>query len=164
MFADDLTTSKAFPVDTNNEDIVAEMNITRAEVHRWGRRNRVIFDGTKEHVNIIHPSHGQGDTFKFLGCPVDVKLSMSEAIDYVTSRARPKIKALLRSRPYYSIEDLIIQFKTHIWGIIEYSHGCVLHACDTSLAKIERLQSGFVQELRITEGMASLDINFAPLC
>ena len=48
-------------------------------------------------------------------------------------------------------------------GIIEYSHGCVLHAPDTALAKIDHLQSSFVRELHVTEEFVFLVHNFAPL-
>ena len=138
------------------------MKRTRSEVRRWGFRNRVTFDPSKEHINVIHPIHGHGETFKFLGCHVDVKLTMSDAVDYVCARARPKIKALLRSRPYYNVADLIVQFKTHIWGLIEFTHGSVMHASETLLAKIEDLQRGFVRQLAMTEEMAFLDHNMAP--
>lgn len=140
------------------------MQRTRSEVHRWGHRNRVTFDASKGHVNIIHPSHGHDETFKFLGCPIDEKLTMGDAVDYVCVRARPKIKALLRSRRYYNVPDLIVQFKTPIWGLIEFSHGNVMHASETFLSKIEDLQRGFIRQLPLTEEMAFLDHNLAPLC
>ena len=162
LFADDLTSFKAFPIDKPNNEIEEEMRATRSEVHRWGKQNRVSFDSDKEHINILHPLHGQGETFKLLGCPIDVKLTMSEAVDLIVARARPKIKALLRSRAFYSLVDLIVQIKTHIWGIIDYSHGCVLHASDTALAKIDHLQSAFVRELHVTEEFVFLVHNFAP--
>ena len=163
LFADDLTSFKAFPVNKPNEEIQVEMRITRTEVHRWGKRNRVTFDGDKEHINILHPLHGQGESFRLLGCPIDVKLTMAEAVDLVVARARPKIKALLRSRAFYSLPDLIIQFKTHIWGLIEYSHGCIMHASESALARVERLQSSFVEELHVYEDDNFLIHNFAPL-
>lgn len=40
----------------------------------------------------------------------------------------------------------------------------MVHASDSNLDKIERLQRNFVSELRITEEMAFLDYNFGPLC
>ena len=46
---------------------------------------------------------------------------------------------------------------------IEYSHGCVLHASDNALDRIDRLQSSFVRELRVSEGYVFLVHNFAPL-
>ena len=163
LFADDLSVSKSFDLTVDNAQIFGDMNKTRAEVHAWGRRNRVSFDANKEHINIIHPIHGEGSDFKLLGCLVDVKLTMQSAIDQIACQVRPKIKALLRSRPYYGIVDMVSQFKTHIWGKIEYHHGAILHACDSSLAKIELLQSNFVRGLSITREMAFQDYNLAPL-
>ena len=88
---------------------------------------------------------------------------MNEAIDFVVTRARPKIKALLRARAFYDIADLITQFKIHIWGIIEFSHGCVMHASDTALARIDQLQKSFVRELRVCDEFVFMTYNFAPL-
>ena len=163
LFADDLSVSKRYELSVSNTQIFDDLNETRTAVHSWGRRNRVIFDAEKEHLNIIHPIHGEGCNFKFLGCLVDVKLSMESAIDQVACEVRPKIKALIRSRPYYSLEDMITQFKTHVWGKIEYHHGATLHACESALSKIDLLQTNFVRDLRITPEMAFLDYNLAPL-
>ena len=58
-------------------------------------RNRVIFDAGKEHINIVHPTHGQGEDYLYLGILFDVKLTMASAVDQIVSRARPKIKELL---------------------------------------------------------------------
>ena len=63
-----------------------------------GRTNRVAFDPTKEHLVILHPLSGEGDTFRLLGCYVDVKLVMDQAIDKILAQARPKVK-----KPYYSV-------------------------------------------------------------
>ena len=90
------------------------MSAYKASVHRWDVRNRVTFDASKEHIIVIHPSHGVGDDFKLLGCIIDVRLTMEPEIDWIVSRARPKINALRRTRGTYRIFDLIAQYKTYI--------------------------------------------------
>jgi len=162
MFADDLNVFKRFDVATPVEAINTDMQRTREAVHSWGRRNRVTFDASKEHIVIIHPLHGWGDTFKLLGCLIDVKLLMNEAIDNIVSHARPKMNALLRTRGIYNHKDMFQQFKTHIWGGMEYQNGVILHAAPSSLDKIDRLQRHYVHELQLTEESAFLDYNFAP--
>ena len=84
------------------------------KVHKWGRINRVSFDAGKEHIIILHPIHGEGDPFKLLGCLVDCKLVMQQAVERILSQARPKIKAILRTRQFYDSKELVNQFKTHI--------------------------------------------------
>ena len=71
---------------------------------------------TKEHIIILHPHHGDGPQFKLLGCLIDPDLRMRGAIRQIAAKARPKIKAILRLRPHYSFEDMLLQYKTHIWG------------------------------------------------
>ena len=151
LFADDLSVFKKFPLAISNEAVKADMEITRKDVHQWGRRHRVTFDASKEHIIIIHPTSGEGDTIKQLGCLIDMKLTMIPAIDHIVNVARPKIKAMLRTRGTYNIKDMIQQYKTHIWGFTEHHNGAIYHASGTALAKLDRLQASFLEELRVTE-------------
>ena len=162
MFADDLNVFKQFDLDTTNSDIVDDMSLCKTSVHKWGVRNRVAFDAGKEHIIIIHPQDGQGDNFKLLGCLIDVALTMNAEIDYLVSRAKPKIHALLRTRGIYSVKDMILQYKTHIWGITEHPNGCIVHATDTVLKRLDHLQTSFLSKLEIDESHAFLEYNFAP--
>ena len=164
MFADDLSVFKTYPADFPNIEVVADLSKTRDDVHKWGYRNRVEFDAQKEHIVILHPMHGEGDTFKLLGCLLDVKLNMEAMVDQTVAACRPKAKALLRTRAFYDTSSLLNKFKTHVWGLIEYKNGAVLHASLTTIQKLDQVQKHFVKELRITEEMAFLDYNFAPLC
>ena len=77
---------------------------------------------------VIHPTLGEGDPFKLLGLLVDYKLIMDAGIEKILSQARPKIRAILRTKPHYSVAELITQFKTHVWGIMEIYNGSILHA------------------------------------
>ena len=162
MFADDLNMFKQFHRDTSNDDIKAELEKTRQHVHAWGKRNRVTFDPAKEGLAIIHPLRGEGDDFKFLGCLFDVKLQMQKAVDRIVNQARPKIKAILRTKAYYDLPSLIQQYKTHVWGILEHHNGAILHSSETVLAKIDRMQRSFVSELLLTEEDAFVMYNFGP--
>ena len=95
----------------------------RERVHKWGRKYKVTFDATKEHLVVLHPSLNHGESFKLLGCMVDTDLRMQTAIEQMLSKVRPKITAILRTRAYYSLPQLVTQFKTHIWGLMEAHSG-----------------------------------------
>ncbi len=161
-FADDLSVFKTFDFATPNSEVISTMMATRNNCHKWGKMNRVTFDADKEHLVVIHPAVGQGGIFRLLGCFVDVQLQMIDEVDHLVQIARPKIKALLRTMKLYSISDMIQQFKTHIWGLIEYHTGAVLHTTPTVLARLDRLQTSFLEGLSIIEEVAFLDYNFAP--
>ena len=163
-FADDLNVFKKFPVGTSNAAIVADMNVTQQEVHRWGKRYRVTFDSAKEHIAIIHPDHGEGNDFRLLGSLIDVKLLMHVTIDELLCRVRPKVKSLVRTRRLYNHKDMLRLFKTHIWNYLEYHNGVIQHAAASQLERLEDLQRGFLEEIHLTEQVAFLDYNFAPLC
>ena len=162
MFADDLSIYKTFDRNEPNDNIIADMQSKKKDVHKWGDRNRVTFDATKEHIVILHPDHGIGEDFKLLGCLIDVQLRMDHAIDSLIARARPKIHALLRTRNMYSTSDLLMQYKTHIWSILEYQNGTIMHAAPSALAKLHDMQKSFVHKLLLTEVLAFVDFNFAP--
>ena len=162
MFADDLSIYKTFDRNEPNDNIIADMQSKKKDVHKWGDRNRVTFDATKEHIVILHPDHGIGEDFKLLGCLIDVQLRMNHAIDSLIARARPKIHALLRTRNMYSTSDLLMQYKTHIWSILEYQNGTIMHAAPSALAKLHDMQKSFVHKLLLTEVLAFVAFNFAP--
>jgi hypothetical protein len=88
---------------------------------------------------------------------------MDEAVDAIIQRARPKCKALLRTRSFYNTVDMILQFKTHILGILESNVGGIYHATSTVLAPLDRIATRFVHELNLEVDFAFLHFNLAPL-
>ena len=75
-FADDLNAFKSYPLHESNDDAIEDMQRTRASIHNWGKRNRVTFETTKEHIIVLHPLHGQGELVRLLGCVLDCRLNM----------------------------------------------------------------------------------------
>ena len=84
-----------------------DLSNQRDRIHAWGARNRVQFEPSKEEMLILHPIRGMGDDFRLLGCILDNKLGMESAITAILKKIRPKIKSLLRTRPYYSVAEMI---------------------------------------------------------
>ena len=110
MFADDFNIFQFFDLSLPNDEVENTLQRSRAEVHRWGRKHRVTFDAAKEHLVIIHPAQGDGETFKLLGTLIDPQLTMQACIDSILSKIKPKIKALLRTRAHYHMTTMINQF------------------------------------------------------
>jgi len=162
LFADDLTVFQKFAKTESNEQIHRHMHLCRTRVHKWGRVNRVAFDPSKEHVVVIHPTLGEGDPFKLLGLLIDHKLIMDVGIEKILSQARPKIRAILRTKPHYNVAELITQFKTHIWGIMETHNGGIFHASNHLVDRFDASQRHFLENLGIDERYAFLEHNFAP--
>ena len=162
MFADDLNVFQQFKKKTPVQECKDAMARCKETVHKWGTRNRVTFDAGKEHVIIIHPSESHGDTFKLLGCPMDVDLRMHSAVEQVLSKIRPKITAILRTRQYYTVDKLILQFKTQVWGLVEVNMGGFFHAASSLLDKIDAAQNHFLHELDLSPSSAFLNFNFVP--
>ena len=62
----------------------------------------------------------------------------------------------------YSKKDLISQFKTHIWGIMETQNGAIFHSAEYLLEKLDSAQRRFLHELDLDEATAFMEFNFAP--
>ena len=58
---------------------------------------------------------------------------------------------------------MVVQFKGHIFGIVESNIGGIYHATQTVLAPLDRLATSFVHALNIEVDVAFLQFNLAPL-
>ena len=117
LFADDQTVMTSKPQTFVDRTLLDELEQVQHRTHAWGLRNQVEFDPGKESMKIIHPSLGLGDDFKLLGTLFDCKLSMQPCIDKLLSKMTSMIRALLRLRHIYSVDQLIGQYKTHTFGV-----------------------------------------------
>ena len=162
LFADDLSVMTHAPQRIADNIILEELAEVQQRTHLWGRRNQVEFDPAKEHFNIIHPSRAYGEDFRLLGTLFDCRLTMLPCIEEMLSKMRPKMRAILRLRHIYSVAELLGQYKTHIWGISEYSNGAIIMACPSQLKRLDKAQRGFLRELGLTDTDAFMNYNFAP--
>ena len=162
MFADDLNVFHTFDRHVPLTEVTDILERCRSRVHKWGTTNRVSFDASKEHLVVLHPSLNHGPSFKLLGCMVDPDLRMHSCIEQVLSKIRPKVTAILRMRGFYSVPELVQQFKTHIWGLVEMHSGGFFHAASSLLEKLDHVQNRFLRELNVSPCQAFLEFNFAP--
>ena len=162
LFADDLTVMTHKAQHTSDHLMFDELKEIQCRTHEWGVRNQVEFDPSKEFLKIIHPRRGLGDDFKMLGTLFDVALSMKPCIEYVLGRVRPKIRALLRLKDFYPLSVMLDQYKSHIWGITEYSNGVIFMAPPCQARRLDKLQRWYLRELGISDQDAFVTHNFAP--
>jgi len=162
LFADDLTAETTPPTSVTQNVLLEELCEIQQRTHAWGERNQVSFDAGKEHLVIIHPRAALGDDFKMLGTVFDCRLRMQVCIEGVLAKARPKMRAILRLRHLVSIAQLIVQYKTHVWGFSEYSNGAVILASPSQTRRLDKMQRWFLRELGITDTEAFVTHNFAP--
>ena len=87
---------------------------------------------------------------------------MSQIIDNNLSQMRPTRQAILRTKPHYCVKELINQFKTHVWAIVETHSDAIFHASDYLLDKLDSAQRHFLNEVGVTEAETFKEHNFAP--
>jgi len=90
-----------------------------------------------------------------------MKLMMRD-MALILSQIRPKIKALLRSKCHYDVRDMIAQFETHIWGVIQGHTGAIRHASRSILQDLDLCQQHYLRAIGLTASEAFLHYNFAP--
>ena len=78
-------------------------------------------------------------------------------------KVTPKIKALLRTRPYYSTSDFVRQCKTHVLGLAEANIGAIYHATQTVLQPLDRSLDIFLRDVQLDARSAFLVHLMAPL-
>ena len=144
-FADDLTVFREFEESEENEEIIKKLRSCQASVHAWGKENQVLFDPLKEEFEVLQSQGGTNKSFRQLGTVIDIALKMYEEIAARVGKARPKVKAILRSRKFYGVNDLMTQFKAHVLCLLEGNTGGFYHACDTTIGRLDAVQDSFVK-------------------
>jgi hypothetical protein len=163
IFADDLNCTKVLGPETTNEEAMAQGKACQAEVHTWGRGNRVLSNAEKESFHILHRTRGQGGNFKNLGTEFDVGLTMHDAALAVSTEAGWRLRTLLRTRRHHSQREMMALYKAQVMSYIESRTVGLHHASATTLLCVDRVQKRFLREMRITEAQALEDWNLAPL-
>ena len=159
-FADDLIITKTYCKNTNHDIIKIDTHKIQTSIHCWGKTNRVAFDASKEEFAIIHHQHAEGHNFRLLGPLIDPKLQMGPAAEKLFRKVKPMARRILRTRGFYTVQDLMLQYKTHIWGSIEHATPALYHACSSTLSRLDSVQTSFVQHLGLSEEEAFIDNHF----
>ena len=162
-FADDLNASKDFPADAANDEILKDLYRCQDVTHAWGSRNRVAFDPSKEEFVVLDAHMGHGKPFRLLGPIIDTKLLMHDCVDAVYKKAKPKVRRLLRASRFFTRNELVMQCKSHIWGVVEAVTPALYHAAPSVIRKLDRIQESFIEKVGLTEQQAFLWFGLHPL-
>ena len=133
------------------------------ELHKWGVANQVCFDAAKESQHVISISEPSGNNFRLLGVPFDPELSMVDAVSEIVSAAGWKLKTLLCTRRFYVDADLVVFYKSHLLGYLEYRTPAVYHSTRSVLCRLDAVQTRFLKDIGIDEQTALLRFHLAPL-
>ena len=107
-------------------------------MHSWGRANKITFDDEKEFSSIISNHDPEGPDYKIMGMWFDTCLSMKRVIQELVDQVRWKLTTLLRAKKFFSVQDLIDQYKARLLGYVEYCTSAIYHADAGLLDLIQR--------------------------
>ena len=139
FFADDLNCYKTYSRNCQNEVVTEELEECQAELHKWGGANQVAFDAAKEHFHVLNRWEPVGGGFALLGVEFDEQLSMQKEIDELANRCHWKLRTLFRSQRFFTEEQLVQQYKTHVLPFLKHLTAAVYHATTTLLETLERV-------------------------
>ncbi len=163
VYADDLNAYREFTNDTSDESIFKCIDACQQELHLWGDANQVAFDASKESKHILKLHEPAGTEFKLLGVLFDDGLSMSTAVGQLVAEAGWKLRALLRTRRFYTDADLVVLYKSHLLSFLEYRTPAIYHATRDVLARLDAVQFRFLREAGISKEDALVHFHLAPL-
>ena len=163
FFADDLNCYKAYASSCRNEALLEEMAECQEALHTWGRANQVQFDAGKESFHVLSRREPEGEDFKMLGVEWDTKLTMVKEAEELARRCYWKLKTILRSRRYFTLPQLVQQYKSHILPYLEAATPALYHATNTVLKNVNRVQDAFLRGVGLTREAALQDYKLAPL-
>ena len=67
VFADDLNAFRKFSQGETDDELLLDVRKCQTELREWGRANRVLFDASKESMQILSRHRPSGEGFKLLG-------------------------------------------------------------------------------------------------
>ncbi len=66
---------------------------------------------------------------------------MVDAVSEIVSAAGWKLKTLLRTRRFYVDADLVVFYKSHLLGYLEYRTPAVYHSTRSVLCRLDAVQT-----------------------
>ena len=84
-------------------------------------------------------------------------------MDSVVAAAGWKLRTLLRTRRYYNDSEMIIFYKAHMLGYLEYRTPAVYHATKDVLKRLDNVQYRFLRDAGVDELNALFHFHLAPL-
>ena len=163
IYADDLNAFRMFSNETSNDFILEQLHRVQVELHEWGAANGVTFDANKESFHIVSRCSSLGSSFRLLGVQFDLQLTMQEAVSECSVEGHWRLSALLRSRRFFSVQDLALHYKSQILSYIEYRTPAITHAASSHLDLLDTVQKRFLRNVCLSSFEALHLLNLAPL-
>jgi hypothetical protein len=180
-YADDL--SLWYEIHNGNREVVVDqINADLNSLLAWGEDNRTTFEPTKTHSMLVSLKRSdrfkgldkihmggvvleQVSQMKLVGFVFDSKLSWGPMVDRLAAKARSKLGALRRLKPFLSSEVMKLMYTAFIRSGMEYGSLLYMGAADSHLSKLDRVQlsaqklAGFeVESLRSRRDAACLSL------
>ena len=96
-----------------------------------GAANEVAFDPGKESKHVVSHVAPEGGGFRILGVGFDSRLVMGEAVHEVVTEISWKLRTVLRSRRFHTVQDMVDLYKSRVVSYVKYRTVALYHASDS---------------------------------
>ena len=128
-----------------------------------GAASEVAFDLGTESKHVISHVSPEGDGFRILGAGFDCRLVMGEAVREVVTDISWKLRTVLRSRRFHTVQDMVDLYKSRVVSYVEYRTVALYHASDSVLKPLGDSHRRFLHDIGMNELTALNAFHLAPL-
>ena len=155
-YADDL--SLWYEISDDNRDVILDrINADLASLLVWGADNRTTFEPTKTYsmlVSLRRSTRFEGldelrmgdrvikqvSQMKLVGFIFDSKMTWGPMVDMLAKKARCKLGAIRRLRPYLDSQNLKLMYTAFVRSGMEYGSVLYMGAAESHLLKLDKIQ------------------------
>ena len=123
----------------------------------------MIFDSDKEGFYILYRQFASDGNFKILGVFFDTQLKMHAAVRELAIQGGWRLKALLRTKRFFSLNQLVMLYKSQVLSYLESGSVAFFHAPATTMNPLDRIQQRFLREIGISTHEAISRFKLFPL-
>lgn len=129
-----------------------------ARTSQLGEASNVIFDGSKESCHTFSRTEREADNFRILGIPFGGKLLMHAAVRETICEASWRVKTLLMTHRYFTKNELVVLFKSHVLSYVEYRSAGISYAATSAIAPLDNVLVKFLEEIGLSSEAGFIDI------
>jgi hypothetical protein len=155
-YADDL--SLWYEITDDNRDVILDrINADLASLLVWGADNRTTFEPAKTYSMLVSLKRSarfggldelrmgdmvikQVSQMKLVGFIFDSKMTWGPMVDMLAKKARCKLGAIRRLRPYLDSRNLKLMYTAFVRSGMEYGSVLYMGAAESHLLKLDKIQ------------------------
>ena len=94
-------------------------------------------------MHILETNCGERRNLRLWEIAFNHSLSIGDAVEKLVCKIRWKLAAILCTVRFFTHDELVYLYKSHVLSHIEYRTAAIYHACDTIMAQLNAIKTMF---------------------